>query len=494
MTEAERKEQHEKRFLLLLSALVLACFCIYVTPENYRDSAKTFGMEKIDSSISHIHSVTAKTSSFFQNVFSLNFIHAAAFSGGRSAMTKKTDKTDHIEIFVIVQPENTRDKEGFERIRNKFPAAQTTLGITAAEWPKNIKEAEWAVAPIRELNKEFFNTNKYHYSSKFMKELERTPDSLENMPWIGLIDERNPKTGKLTKDRMGIAHHVGCLFAHLHAWRDVHEQLGHTRAWVMESDGNEIPDRTLEMRQLLRNVPDDFDFISLGPHYDEVCVRTEHTVGFFPSNNCEKSRFEFEVEKDPNDKYSRAGTKTFYYWPKMGTSAGFQSYLVGPNFYEKVTRYMARHGADMIDAYMFGHICQNNYVSEEARDGGLEPPKGFDDLSTKRLTSRDESGLKILNCYVIGPVEEKIVESDEGGIEKDKDSATESTSAGASTEENMEGSPLGEDESSSLKQVQGDSNESFDDLLSRFSAKHPVAEKKSKKHGSRKKSAGTNAQ
>ena len=60
----------------------------------------------------------------------------------------------------------------------------------------------------------------------------------------------------------------------------------------------------------------------------------------------------------------------------------------------------ARHGADMIDAYMFGHICQNNYVSEEARDGGLEPPKGFDDLSTKRLTSRDESGLKILNCYV----------------------------------------------------------------------------------------------
>ena len=165
---------------------------------------RTFGMEKIDSSISHIHSVTAKTSSFFQNVFSLNFINAAAFSGGRSAIAKKTDKTDHIEIFVIVQPENTRDKEGFERIRNKFPAAQTTLGITAAEWPKNIKEADWAVARLN-LNKEFFDTKKYHYSSKFMKELERTPDSLANMPWIGLIDERNPKTGKLTKDRMGIA-------------------------------------------------------------------------------------------------------------------------------------------------------------------------------------------------------------------------------------------------------------------------------------------------
>ena len=113
MTEAERKERNEKRFLLLLSALVLACFCIYVTPENYRDSVRTFGMEKIDSSMSHIHSMRAKTSSFFQNVFSLNFIHAAAFSGGRRAMTKKTDKTDHIEIFVIVQPENTKDKEGF---------------------------------------------------------------------------------------------------------------------------------------------------------------------------------------------------------------------------------------------------------------------------------------------------------------------------------------------------------------------------------------------
>ena len=475
MSEAEKRERNEKRLLLFLSALIVACFCIYATPERYRDSVKAFGVERIDAGMSRLRSM----SSFFENVFSLQFIHAAAFSG-RNAMTKKTDKTDHIEIFVIVQPGNKRDKEGFERIQNKFPAAQTTLGVTAAEWPKNIKEAEWAVAPIRELNKEFFDTKKYHYSSKFMKELDRTPDSLANVPWIGLIDERDPKTGKLTEDRMGIAHHVGCLFAHLHAWRDVHEQLGHTRAWIMESDGNEIPDRTLEMRQLLRNVPDDFDFISLGPHYDEVCVRTEHTVGFFPQNNCEKSRFEFEVEKDPNDKYSRAGTKTFYYWPKMGTSAGFQSYLIGPNFYEKVTRYMARHGADMIDAYMFGHICQNNYVSEEARDGGLEPPKGFDDLSTKRLTSRDESGLKILNCYVIGPVEEKVVsESDEGDEQTDADSTVVS-------EDNAEGS-LGEDESSP-KKVQGDANESFDDLLSRFSAKHPMTEKKSMKH-SRKKSA-----
>ena len=448
---------------------------------------RAFGMDTSENGLSLMRSMASKPSLFFDNLFSLNFIRATAFSG-RNAMTKKTDKTDHIEIFVIVQPGNKRDKEGFERIQNKFPAAQTTLGITAAEWPKNIEEAEWAVAPIRTLNKEFFDMKKYRYSAKFMKELGRTPDSLENMPWIGLIDERNPKTGKLTKDRMGIAHHVGCLFAHLHAWRDVHEQLGHTRAWIMESDGNEIPDRTLEMRQLLRNVPDDFDFISLGPHYDEVCVRTENTVGFFPQNNCEKSRFEFEVEKDPNDKYSRAGTKTFYYWPKMGTSAGFQSYLIGPNFYEKVMRYMARHGADMIDAYMFGHICQNNYVTEEARDGGLEPPKGFDDLSTKRLTSRDESGLKILNCYVIGPVEEKAVE-DEG--EEGADSSADSTTSGTDTaDDNAEGS-LVEDESSPNK-AQADINESFDDLLSRFSAKHPIPAKS--KHSRRKSAKDTKAQ
>ena len=102
---------------------------------------RAFGMDASENGLSLMRSMASKPSLFFDNLFSLNFIRATAFSG-RNAMTKKTDKTDHIEIFVIVQPGNKRDKEGFERIQNKFPAAQTTLGITAAEWPKNIEEAE----------------------------------------------------------------------------------------------------------------------------------------------------------------------------------------------------------------------------------------------------------------------------------------------------------------------------------------------------------------
>jgi hypothetical protein len=404
---------------------------------------------------------------------------------------QKNEKTDNIEIFVIAQPGDERDKEGFERIRNSFPAAQTTIGITAAKWPEQIKEAEWAIEPIRKLNEELFDTNKYHYSEKFVKENERTAHSLKNLRWIGVIDERNEKSGKLPKDKVGLAHHIGCLFAHLHAWRSVTEQLGKQRAWIMESDGNEVPDRTLEMKQLLRNVPDDFDFISLGPHYDEVCIRTEHTVGFFPSNNCEKSRFEFKVEKDPNDKYSRSGKKTFYYWPKMGNGAGLQSYLIGPNFYDKVMRYLARHGADMIDAFMFGHLCQNNYVNEEAKVGGIEPPKGFEDITTKRLTSRDESGLKILNCYVVGPVEDCADclfkhEEEEGEEEVDKNKSDYD-------DDKKEGS-LGEDvlvserrpfafQNNHEKEMAGDStnfvgsDESFEDLLSKFETKHGAAKK-----------------
>ena len=85
-------------------------------------------------------------------------------------------------------------------------------------------------------------------------------------------------------------------------------------------------------------------------------------------------------------------------------------------------------------------------------------------------------------------MEEKAVE-DEG--EEGADSSADSTTSGTDTaDDNAEGS-LGEDESSPNK-AQADINESFDDLLSRFSAKHPIPAKS--KHSRRKSAKDTKAQ
>ena len=55
----------------------------------------------------------------------------------------------------------------------------------------------------------------------------------------------------------------------------------------------------------------------------------------------------------------------------------------------------------MIDAFTFGHLCQDDYKNAQMRDEGFAMPD-LSDPWQKRETSRDEQNydLKILNCYL----------------------------------------------------------------------------------------------
>jgi hypothetical protein len=291
------------------------------------------------------------------------------------------------DIVVIVQRNDAEDHENFNRIKKTLPDATSDIGVTPTEWPENIDDAEWAIEPIRKLNKEFFNRGWKH------PDPVRNGDNLKNLPWLGIIDERND-AGGMTEEQYGGAHHIGCLFAHLHAWRKVLESnSGKKFSLIMEADGLNWQMKHLDA--IVANVPEDADFVLLTNFYEAACAQPDE-AGF-----CDKQGNTYPILAEDGPKKGQQLTGNFYYWPKDRSGAGFTRYLIGPKFQEKVYKYMARFGADMIDAFTFGHLCQDDYANAKMRDEGFAMPDGSDPFQ-KRETSRDEKnyGLKVLNCYL----------------------------------------------------------------------------------------------
>ena len=76
------------------------------------------------------------------------------------------------------------------------------------------------------------------------------------------------------------------------------------------------------------------------------------------------STFEAKNLFDPSDREMLA----FRHWPIEGSDAGLQTYIVSERFVDKMQEFLAAHGSDMIDAYLYGNLCQNEYKSPEERD------------------------------------------------------------------------------------------------------------------------------
>ena len=291
------------------------------------------------------------------------------------------------DVLVIVQINSRKDHEDFAKIQKTLPDAKSVVGVTPTEWPENIRDAEWAIEPIRRLNREFFQKGWKH------PDPVRNGDNLKNLPWVGVIDERQAN-GKITEFQYGGSHHIGCLFAHLHAWRTVLESnSGKKFSLIMEADGMNWQMKHLDA--IVANVPEDADFVLLTNFYEAACAQPDE-AGF-----CDKQGNTYPIVVEDGPKKGQHLTGNFYYWPKDRSGAGFARYLIGPKFQEKVYKYMARFGADMIDAFTFGHLCQDDYKNAQMRDEGFAMPD-LSDPWQKRETSRDEQNydLKILNCYL----------------------------------------------------------------------------------------------
>ena len=51
---------------------------------------------------------------------------------------------------------------------------------------------------------------------------------------------------------------------------------------------------------------------------------------------------------------------------------------------------MARFGADMIDAFTYGHLCQDDYANAKMRDEGFAMPDGSDPFQKEKPVEREE--------------------------------------------------------------------------------------------------------
>jgi len=346
---------------------------------------------------------------------------------------KTSDDNDNSERgfnpIVIVQRDNEKDYQDFKRIQRVFPKANSIFGVNAGQWPAHLEDAEYGLAPLRIFNRENFKSKTWKVDDK-----RRNPDNLKGIQWIASIDERDPETGKLGEGRMPIAHHIGCMYAHFNAWRAVDDMAydkGNDKvfpAWIMEADAyvdeNQMKSR---MTRLLQHAPKDYDFLMMkrelflgicGPDRPGNCKRSENFIRLGePGPN----------QKPVPDGYERR--MYFYYWPLEGPGAGLSSYAIGPDFTYKAFNFISRKGADMIDGFLFGKLCRDDYVSEDAASPGnfLLPEIGSALVKprTKEANTKDNK-LKVLNCYLLGDVEvEKIAKDDKEQASLGKDNVEE---------------------------------------------------------------------
>ena len=342
---------------------------------------------------------------------------------------------------VIIQRDNEKDERDLKRIKTVFPSANSIFGVNAGQWPSHLEDAEYGLAPLRIFNRENFKSKTW----KIDNNTRRNPENLKGIQWIESIDQRNPETGKLGDGRMPIAHHIGCMYAHFNAWRAV-DDMAYNKgddkvypAWIMEADAyvdkNQMKPR---MTRLLQKAPKDYDFLMMkrelflglcGPDRPGNCKRSENFIRLGEPGANAKTTVPDGFER----------RIYFYYWPLDGPGAGLSSYAIGPDFSYKAFNFISRKGADMIDGFIFGKLCRDDYVSEDAANPGnfLLPGIGSALVKprTKEANTKDNK-LKVLNCYLIGDVElvkKEDEEKDEASlgnikeqnsVEKEKDTMT----------------------------------------------------------------------
>ncbi|CAL6334704.1 unnamed protein product [Bathycoccus prasinos] len=137
-------------------------------------------------------------------------------------------------------------------------------------------------------------------------------------------------------------------------------------------------------------------------------------VGRRTDANCASNRMHNFISlgaPGPNQEPFRDGYDRrmyFYYWPLDGPGASLSFYAIGPDFSYKAFNFISRKGADMIDGFLFGKLCRDDYVSEDAASPGnfLLPEIGSALVKPRaEETNTKDNKLKVLNCYLLGDVE-----------------------------------------------------------------------------------------
>ena len=192
-------------------------------------------------------------------------------------------------------------------------------GVDATAWPDNTHLVEYAVKDIRTLAAQHGNV-------------------LAELPWVQIIElSKQTQDGRLPVEWRRLAHHVGCMYAHLFQWQLVKEQKL-KKALIFESDGVQQTDLPFaEAQQAIDRLPEDADLLLF-------------SFGNTPGGDLVDQWKGHGDDGTPVDVH-------LYKWNKWNAVAGLQSYVITDNFVRKVQEYISHKGADMIDAWLLGKMC-----------------------------------------------------------------------------------------------------------------------------------------
>lgn len=250
---------------------------------------------------------------------------------------------------------------GADAVRRNVRA---TPGVDIELWPEKLDVAEYAVSGV--------------VARARLAAMKEEPDAthtdqaiLGSLPWLDILTKRN-KRGKITNpDLLERAHHFGCLLAHLGQWQ-LARDVGNADTMVFESDGFlpgllGVPVSSLGAVQ--QYAPEDYDIVFL------------HHPGEGPTVGDKITEFTSE---------SGDAIEIYKYEHPDGPS-GLSGYMFSERFVEKMLPLIASRGADMVDAWLAGHLCrplpENDWAYDLPHYEGANGGKGI------------QWGEKFLNCY-----------------------------------------------------------------------------------------------
>ena len=249
---------------------------------------------------------------------------------GRSVMARFGTPELNTPIFFVsigTTDDDTQMKDSLERMRVRTGLEPETLkrlvtvskGVDATAWPDNTHLVEYAVKDIRTLAAQHGNV-------------------LAELPWVQIIElSKQTQDGRLPVEWRRLAHHVGCMYAHLFQWQLVKEQKL-KKALIFESDGVQQTDLPFaEAQNAIDRLPEDADLLLF-------------SFGNTPGGDLVDQWKGHGDDGTPVDVH-------LYKWNKWNAVAGLQSYVITDNFVRKVQEYISHKGADMIDAWLLGKMC-----------------------------------------------------------------------------------------------------------------------------------------
>ena len=239
---------------------------------------------------------------------------------------------------------------------------RATPGVDVSAWPANVDFAEYAVSGV------------LAHARALPENRARADEAiLGDLPWLDILTRRDAHGAVTDPELLSRGHHFGCLFAHIAQWQ-MAADTRNADTMVFESDGFvdgllSVPASALGAVQA--NAPADYDVVFL--HHPGEGPQVGDKVSAFTSERGD------EVEM-------------FTYEHPDGPS-GLSGYMFSDRFVRKMLPLIASRGADMVDAWIAGHLCrplpENDWAYNLPNYAGANGGRGV------------QWGEKFLNCYKV---------------------------------------------------------------------------------------------